>query len=195
MTKIGYKHTKEARIKMSIANKGKHLSEETKKKIKENNSHYWLGKKRSNEDIEKFRKSHLGQVAWNKGKKGVMPTPWNKGKKICCGLTWKGGISKDAQHYCRERRVRKMNCGGNHTFQEWDLLKAQYNWTCPCCHKSEPEIKLTEDHIIPLSKGGSDNIENIQPLCKSCNSKKYTKIIKYEEPLSEEESEGDIKMP
>lgn len=93
---------------------------------------------------------------------------------------WKGGISND-KHYIswlknKRNRIPKI---GNHTFGEWEILKAQYNWICPCCKKSEPEIKLTEDHIIPLSKGGSDNIENIQPLCRSCNSRKYNKVIKY----------------
>ena len=87
---------------------------------------------------------------------------------------WKGGINS-----YHARRARKMNASGLHTLNEWEILKAQYNWTCPCCYKKEPKIKLTEDHIIPLSKGGSNNIENIQPLCGSCNRKKYTKIIKY----------------
>jgi len=65
------------------------------------------------------------------------------------------------------------------TFGEWDLLKKQYGYTCPCCNKSEPDIKLTLDHIIPLSKGGTNNIENIQPLCMDCNLRKHTKTIRY----------------
>jgi 5-methylcytosine-specific restriction endonuclease McrA len=75
------------------------------------------------------------------------------------------------------KRIIKEN--GSHTFGEWETLKKMYNYKCPCCGKSEPEVSLTEDHIVPLSKGGGDNIENIQPLCLSCNCKKHTKIIKY----------------
>ena len=92
------------------------------------------------------------------------------------------GRSKDKKYiYWLNNRYyfRKRSAFGSHTFGEWQTLKAQYNFTCPSCHKAEPEVKLTEDHIIPLSKGGSNNIENVQPLCGSCNCKKFTKIIKY----------------
>ncbi len=79
----------------------------------------------------------------------------------------------------KRRRSREYSAEGEHTLGEWELLKKQYGYTCLCCKKKEPKIELTEDHIIPLSRGGSDWIENIQPLCRSCNSKKHTKIIKY----------------
>lgn len=86
--------------------------------------------------------------------------------------------------YNNRRRIKKLNAPGRHTFGEWELLRKQYNYTCPCCGEQEPRIWLTEDHIIPLSKGGSDNIENIQPLCSVCNSIKHTQTIKYERPTN-----------
>ena len=95
---------------------------------------------------------------------------------------WIDGRSKNKEHVSilkKRRHARKWANGGEHTAKEWVALKTIYGFMCLCCKKVEPEIKLTEDHIIPLSKGGSDNIENIQPLCKSCNCKKYTSTNNY----------------
>jgi hypothetical protein len=35
---------------------------------------------------------------------------------------------------------------------------------------------MTIDHILPRSLGGDDSIENLQPMCNSCNSKKGNKV-------------------
>jgi 5-methylcytosine-specific restriction endonuclease McrA len=119
-------------------------------------------------------------------------TPWNKGKKmteeyketvrnILTGKkgkdsrNWKGGIGT---LFIRKQRMEKN--GGSHTKTEWESLKGLYKNTCPCCLRKEPEIKLSKDHIVPVAIGGSDSIDNIQPLCISCNAKKHTQNIKYE---------------
>lgn len=44
-----------------------------------------------------------------------------------------------------------------------------------CC-KCESTEKLEVDHIIPVSKGGTDFEHNLQVLCRSCNAKKGNKI-------------------
>lgn len=77
------------------------------------------------------------------------------------------------------RRAQKLASGGSHTEEEWQSLKDLYNFKCLRCEKQEPEIKLTRDHVIPLTKGGTDSIDNVQPLCARCNSKKNNKHIDY----------------
>ena len=67
------------------------------------------------------------------------------------------------------------------------MLKVAYGNACLACGKSEPEARLknkrgvglTKDHIIPLSKGGSHAISNLQPLCLDCNLRKFTSSISY----------------
>ena len=79
------------------------------------------------------------------------------------------------------RYVREKNALGKFTMEQWGSLLDQHNHKCALCFKKEPFIgqrvdHLTIDHIIPLSKGGTNFIENIQPLCFSCNSKKRATV-------------------
>ena len=135
-------------------------------------------------ETEKSMRSHSaiksGAGKWMKDK-------YKKGYKIDHSKTsyrgekvynYKGGYQNKLL-LNNQRRIKKSGNGGIHTLGEWENLKAQYNWTCPRCHLSEPKITLSRDHIIAVVNGGSDNIENIQPLCRSCNSIKNTKTIKY----------------
>jgi len=48
------------------------------------------------------------------------------------------------------------------------------NFECKICGK---RTFLSIDHIFPESKGGNLTLENLQTLCKSCNSSKGAKII------------------
>lgn len=99
--------------------------------------------------------------------------------------TWRGGVSNTESHrrwkkknqqrmaHLRARRyAREKGADGSHTLEQWNELKSRYNFRCAHCGKEAP---LTKDHIKPLSLGGTDYIDNIQPLCRSCNSKKWKK--------------------
>ena len=81
--------------------------------------------------------------------------------------------------FAQRRRARLAAAAGSYTTGEWTLLLAQYD-RCPACLRLWADIPapprggaiVTVDHIIALAKGGSNGIENIQPLCYSCNSRK-----------------------
>ena len=84
----------------------------------------------------------------------------------------------------QNRRARVAEVGGSFTPEQWKALKEGFNNRCAVCGE---EKKLTVDHIIPIFKwkewarenhpdyGGND-IDNIQPLCISCNSRKSWQI-------------------
>lgn len=74
------------------------------------------------------------------------------------------------------RRLVKLGCVGSHTEAEWRGLTGRYELRCAKCSDIKP---LTRDHVIPLTSGGTDYIDNIQPLCKPCNSSKGTKTVRY----------------
>lgn len=68
-------------------------------------------------------------------------------------------------------RARKKKAGGDFTSSQWLILLNHYSpdGACLCCGEKR---RLHADHVVPLYAGGGNYISNIQPLCKTCNSKK-----------------------
>lgn len=106
--------------------------------------------------------------------------------------TWRGGVSnteahrrwkaknpRRMAHLKAARYARERGAKGSHSLEQWESLKAKHDHKCVGC--GEAKI-LTRDHIIPLALGGSHHIENIQPLCRNCNSRKWMKLNIYEHP-------------
>lgn len=69
------------------------------------------------------------------------------------------------------RRARVRNAFGSYTREEWLNVLTVWSNTCAYCGMGG---RMTVDHRTPLSRGGSNDISNILPACKSCNSQKHT---------------------
>lgn len=100
--------------------------------------------------------------------------------------TWTSASTGKVHRYCKTCRQdraktyskRKKNADGTHTRGEWIEKLRDYK-KCPECQRPWSTISprpdrrykfvWTKDHIIPLNQGGTDNIDNIQPLCYQCN--------------------------
>lgn len=173
MPKGVYIRSEETRRKMSIASTGRKMPQSMKDKI----SKIHKGKTIS----LKQRKQHSLFMKQHPPSKEVLQNLIQRKEKH---WNWKGGISLTKEYRAkysllshRKRRNIKLKVKGLHTEEEWENLKKEYKNLCANCHQKRP---LSRDHIVPINKGGHDSIDNIQPLCISCNSKKHTKIIKYE---------------
>lgn len=85
----------------------------------------------------------------------------------------------------QNRRARERSAEGSFTGQEFLDLCQMYGNRCLCCGEYE---KLTADHVVPISKGGSNFIENIQPLCNPCNKRKSARVVDYRPEFHQEEA-------
>lgn len=77
----------------------------------------------------------------------------------------------------RKRRAAKHASLGSFTADEFKALCDAYGNRCLACGTTEAILEA--DHVVPLTRGGSNDIGNIQPLCGSCNRKKFVSIIDY----------------
>lgn len=68
---------------------------------------------------------------------------------------------KRPRHRKTRRRLRRLS-----------VLLSKQNYYCKYCNKHLTINSATIDHVIPLVKGGENNISNMVASCRDCNIKK-----------------------
>jgi 5-methylcytosine-specific restriction endonuclease McrA len=74
-----------------------------------------------------------------------------------------------------ENRIRLYNYNVKLWYRLINEVFRRDNYTCRYCGRIGG--KLEADHIIPFSKGGSDELDNLVTSCRTCNRQKKDKSI------------------
>ena len=98
---------------------------------------------------------------------------------ICkqCGKPFESFLDK--AELCLDCQFPKIKKNLNHDSRYISSEVKQNVWNrdggkCVCCNSN---IRLEFDHIIPVTKGGSNSENNVQLLCYDCNRAKSAKIV------------------
>ena len=113
--------------------------------------------------------------AWNHANKervAEISKAWDKEnseRRKANVLRWQRENPEKVKAIFARHKSRKRKNGGSFSGEQWLSLCKYYGNRCLCCHKKKP---LEADHVIPVILGGTSDISNIQPLCRSCNAHK-----------------------
>lgn len=86
------------------------------------------------------------------------------------------GIGREGKTYqlvslsLSEKRVPRIKLSD----ADWHHILETYQRRCPVCSRSEPAVRFQQDHKIPRTRGGGNELSNWQPLCDECNNFKST---------------------
>jgi 5-methylcytosine-specific restriction endonuclease McrA len=88
----------------------------------------------------------------------------------------------------RSERLTEARKKGKHTKDEWEEIRLFFGECVKCGNKED----IVKDHIIPIYQGGSDGLDNLQPLCRKCNASKGADTTDYRPIYCEN---NDCEMP
>jgi hypothetical protein len=161
-----------------IAESQSQYYKENKTRIREN-FHAWYENNKS-----KVRESARKWIIKNTNRHNEYQKKWHKENAAHCNEYSRNRYANNREELVvkecaktHKRRSRIAGNGGSYTAKQWKDLCAFYGNKCLCCGKDN--VKLTVDHVVPTKLGGTSNIDNLQPLCLSCNCSKSARIIDY----------------
>lgn len=94
----------------------------------------------------------------------------------CSAITRERYCPEHARERNRRKQENRRSDDRMYSQQWWRRLRQMVLRREPWCRMCRAEGRFTPatevDHIVPVSKGGTNEMDNLQALCKSCHSKK-----------------------
>ena len=103
---------------------------------------------------------------------------------------WCGGdaeSSRDDARYCTKackrahgkvkRRGRERGATGDYTWMDITRLWVLFDRACAYCAVPTALTDIQAEHVVPLSKGGANNLTNLLPSCGACNADKRDLLL------------------
>ena len=109
----------------------------------------------------------------NPEKEAVRQKTWrdeNPEKRAEGQKTWRGDNPEKLRQYSQHRRAKKESLTSDFTVEQWEDCLLYFDYKD--AYTGLPMDIPSQDHVIPLSKGGSYTATNIVPCDKSTNSSK-----------------------
>ena len=141
--------------------KTKEYREKNKEKIKEYQKEYQKKYRENNKDKrKKYRENNKDKIKESQKKYRLS----EKGKRT-------------AFNFRSKRRFKEENQGNGITKEQWLEMMDFFEWTCAYSGEyiGGNSEERSIDHIIPLSKGGENEVWNCVPMLRSLNSSKRDK--------------------
>ena len=136
----------------------------------------YLAKRDRNDAIRKAcRARHLARFPDYDAKRRLDPTkrPGIKEREKAYRSSPQG---KAIRHACNSTRKAVIRgASGRVTAEAWRAILDVFDHRCAYCLKAG--VKLTQDHVVAVVRGGQHTADNIVPACAPCNSRKRDRPI------------------
>jgi 5-methylcytosine-specific restriction endonuclease McrA len=108
----------------------------------------------------------LCQACYRKQRRNTLPAI-NAAANAACRRAY----AKAPHTYAANATRRKRNLIGEFTEAEAQARWNEYQGCCAYCGAPAQEL----DHMVPVSAGGSNTIDNVVPACRPCNRSKHAR--------------------